>query len=707
MSSFIHRQKGSENKERDNGVPVSTTASTRPTSLSLTAATNASMASRYLNIDMISISPSPIDPRPRLFQGGSRIDAATFTRIEADVTKKLDIITKGDKKVINEDDTDDTDDEDEDKDDDEDEDRSLNKEVFNDLHEREMQRLSQIIQATQPAEDDDAAHLVHIIMNESNVQLQTSSSIDTSTTTTTTPHPYPPINQTGTITDHDRPYADYGHLKRQIIAQECQFDLQQSPTNQQIPPRLNAKSFAITSMTNVSKEIVMNKLKDEFDIKNIQYICIAEETSELNHQQHLHIQIIFKEKIDRRKPFLDEITKTHCNYQVTNNDCAWNEYIKKGGNFIEFNEFKSTTKRGRKQWPPPSSSSSSSTPLTVVSAAAAATPIAGRLPVVAVPVGQHQQLVPRTTTTTTTTTTVRAQAEERRKHRIEVYTQAVELAKINIDDAMDLIRREMIDKFVEHSAWLLATFNYVHLRAQRDADRRGDIDKDYIWPDSFPDCTPQLRDAVNRWIRHHFSRAKRAKCLILIGPTGTGKTSFALSLPGRTNYFQERWNLDLWNNCARYSVYDDIPWDEFDTLKYPNKKNLLTQKCQEINATDKYRETKAIKVQQPAIVLLNPEDAGSLLEPPTSRRQEKLAQYWKKRAFIYIMGPDEYFYKRQRSTTTTRRNKDNNTNTVADSQQVSSNSSSGTSNSSMNANEQRMGQPDEFDRMRAHYQQRH
>jgi hypothetical protein len=25
-------------------------------------------------------------------------------------------------------------------------------------------------------------------------------------------HPYPPINQTGQVAEHDRPYADYGHL---------------------------------------------------------------------------------------------------------------------------------------------------------------------------------------------------------------------------------------------------------------------------------------------------------------------------------------------------------------------------------------------------------------------------------------------------------------------------------------------------------------
>lgn len=86
-----------------------------------------------------------------------------------------------------------------------------------------------------------------------------------------------------------------------------------------------------------------------------------------------------------------------------------------------------------------------------------------------------------------------------------------------------------------------------------------------------------LGEAVNRWIRHHFCRAKRAKCLIIIGPSGVGKTSFALSLPGRVNYFKGRWNLDKWTDYARYSVYDDIPWDEFHNLNYPNKKGLLTQ----------------------------------------------------------------------------------------------------------------------------------
>ncbi len=43
------------------------------------------------------------------------------------------------------------------------------------------------------------------------------------------------------------------------------------------------------------------------------------------------------------------------------------------------------------------------------------------------------------------------------------------------------------------------------------------------------------------------------------------------------NYFKERWNLDEWSDYARYSVYDDVPWDEFKDLNYLKKKRLLTQ----------------------------------------------------------------------------------------------------------------------------------
>jgi len=82
---------------------------------------------------------------------------------------------------------------------------------------------------------------------------------------------------------------------------------------------------------------------------------------------------------------------------------------------------------------------------------------------------------------------------------------------------------------------------------------------------------------MDYWLEHEFVRDKRAKCLVLIGPTGTGKTSFAKSLQGRYNYFQESWNFDHWNDYARYSIYDDVPWDEFEKRHFPSKKSLLAQ----------------------------------------------------------------------------------------------------------------------------------
>ena len=276
---------------------------------------------------------------------------------------------------------------------------------------------------------------------------------------------YPPINRTGRISDHDRPYAEYGHLDRQTLAQELQFNLQpttDNTTGTSQPDRFNAKSFAITAWTDVSKETIMDEIKRQFGIAKIQYICIGEEISEIDHRKHLHIQIILKGKLNRRKPFLDDITQTHCNYQVTYNDLAWNEYIKKGGDYIEFNTFKSTTVRGQKQWPPSASASASAT-------------------------GNPQVLK------TTTTTTVRVQAEQRRQIDTEISKQALEIARTNVNEAMDLIQETMPTKFILHSSWYLTTFKYIHLRAQQEADARGDIDKEYIWPFSFPQCTAQLR----------------------------------------------------------------------------------------------------------------------------------------------------------------------------------------------------------------------
>ena len=109
-----------------------------------------------------------------------------------------------------------------------------------------------------------------------------------------------------------------------------------------------------------------------------------------------------------------------------------------------------------------------------------------------------------------------------------------------------------------------------------------------------------------------------------------------------------------------------------------------------MNATDKYRNTKEISVRQPAIVLLNPEDAGSLLAEPVTEQEKQTALYWKERAFIYIMQEGEYFYRRppphHQPVTTDER--------------LSGSSLMGT-------NEPRLGDFDEFDQMTERYRQQH
>ncbi|CAF3813963.1 unnamed protein product [Rotaria sordida] len=165
------------------------------------------------------------------------------------------------------------------------------------------------------------------------------------------PSPDPPVNRTDNITDYDRSYTKYGDLDRPTIAKLCQFNVEiPSVSSRRQPIRLNTKSLAIISWTNVSKDVVMKYIKEEFDIKNIQYIGIGEEINELNHQNQLCIQIIFKEKINKKTRFLDKITRTCCNYKVTQNILAWNDYIKKDPNCLEFGQFPSKI-RGYKQYP--------------------------------------------------------------------------------------------------------------------------------------------------------------------------------------------------------------------------------------------------------------------------------------------------------------------------------------------------------------------
>ena len=56
------------------------------------------------------------------------------------------------------------------------------------------------------------------------------------------------------------------------------------------------------------EETMMQAIKDEFRIERIQYACVGQETTETNGLHHLHIQIILKQKGNKRHWFLDQVT---------------------------------------------------------------------------------------------------------------------------------------------------------------------------------------------------------------------------------------------------------------------------------------------------------------------------------------------------------------------------------------------------------------
>lgn len=115
---------------------------------------------------------------------------------------------------------------------------------------------------------------------------------------------------------------------------------------------------------------------------------------------------------------------------MTRNDRAWNEYIKKEQDFIELGTFKSTTARGKKEWPKLSASNTntSQNPITTVT---------------------NQPCLPATTIIPTN----RVQGVEKRRLNKEICEKALQLAEKSVDQAMQFIRCSMPEKFLPHSSW--------------------------------------------------------------------------------------------------------------------------------------------------------------------------------------------------------------------------------------------------------------
>lgn len=120
------------------------------------------------------------------------------------------------------------------------------------------------------------------------------------------------------------------------------------------------------------------------------------------------------------------------------------------------------------------------------------------------------------------------------------------------------------------------------------------------WSPRFLETNWNPTELMKRWVREEMTKAERARCLILCGPTRIGKTEWARHLfPSAHMYFRGMFNLEKWNPNAKIIILDDIEWEFI-----PQKKTLLTQ-MGEGTMTDKYKHKTTIYVDMPAIVLCN------------------------------------------------------------------------------------------------------
>ncbi|CAF1549059.1 unnamed protein product [Rotaria magnacalcarata] len=222
---------------------------------------------------------------------------------------------------------------------------------------------------------------------------------------------------------------------------------------------------------------------------------------------------------------------------------------------------------------------------------------------------------------------------------MKLFQKLLRTAKVNVNEAMEQLFLQLPNEYLKRAGEYYTIFLDIHHQTQRDAYVSGQLRDEFTWPTSFPDCTPALRQFVDRWIQEELPRQSQAKCLILIGPASTGKTSFAKSIPGPNNYFSDVWSSDHFNPYARYTIYENVSWNNFERRGYPDKKLLFTQSGLVDTVYNRGYPTK-INVCQPAIVLLNPGSSEGSLNRITSTNESQGINddFWSLHAYIYRLG---------------------------------------------------------------------
>ncbi|CAF2261120.1 unnamed protein product [Rotaria magnacalcarata] len=226
----------------------------------------------------------------------------------------------------------------------------------------------------------------------------------------------------------------------------------------------------------------------------------------------------------------------------------------------------------------------------------------------------------------------------------EIATEALQLSGQDYRNGLNHIMDSDPPYAANHLMRHEKNFRYADKRRRTELARQNIYDKEFCWGHSFPNCTLKLKDDMDDWLYTDFKGYGRSKALALVGGTGLGKTSFALSLNGVANHCRGVFDYDQWNDDADYIIFDDIPWSDFRKNGYPSKRSLLTGQ-NFVSHRDYKGKPMRLNTQKPIIVLLNPDRAGPLLAEAITPEEIACKAFWDERITVRVMGPGEYFYK--------------------------------------------------------------
>nr|WAE42713.1 MAG: replication associated protein [Cressdnaviricota sp.] len=183
-------------------------------------------------------------------------------------------------------------------------------------------------------------------------------------------------------------------------------------------------------------------------------------------------------------------------------------------------------------------------------------------------------------------------------------------------EAMEIVYQEDPESFFKNFHNIKGAINYLIPEEK----------EHYIYK---PKCAWKLPEAISNWLRVDFKQTweDRPRCLILVGPTRFGKTSWARSL-GKHMFWRGQVSYGDWDQSTEYIVIDDIPW------KYiPQKKSILT--CMgTVTLTDKYVKKVTVMNDKKSIICTN--------DMPDF---EEDREYWERNSLIVRI--EDFLYDKQ------------------------------------------------------------